>query len=123
MAPLNDLCDLIIICFNTSKLLSWFILQIVNGRPKQATFVLLHLIGPVAVFAGLLTGLKRYIGGVEKVSMLCGVPLSKEGTLEFFLTQEENHYHGNESSLQDFIFSIFLSSIEKYHFTRESWSE
>jgi len=52
-------------------------LQIVSGRPKQATFVLHRLIGAAVEFAGLQRGLKRYIGGVERVRMLCGVPLSR----------------------------------------------
>lgn len=58
-----------------------FRFQIVNGRRKQATFVLLHLIGAAVVFVGLQKGLKRYIKGVEKVKMLCGVPLSRRKLL------------------------------------------
>ncbi|KAJ1389232.1 Glycosyl transferase, family 31 [Sesbania bispinosa] len=50
---------------------------IVNGRPKQAMFVLLHLIGPAVEFAGLLKGLERFTGDVGKVRKLCGVPLSR----------------------------------------------
>lgn len=49
------------------------LLQIVNGRPRQATSVLPHLIGVAVGFAGLLIGLRRSIGGVEKVRMLYGV--------------------------------------------------
>lgn len=35
--------------------------------------MLLHLTGVAAGFAGLLIGLRRSIGDVEKVRMLCGV--------------------------------------------------
>jgi hypothetical protein len=35
------------------------------------------LIGPAVGFAGLLIGLRRSIGGVGKVKMLCGVLLSE----------------------------------------------
>ena len=61
-----------------ANIANWLLfLQIVSGRPKQGTFVLHHLIGAAVEFAGLLRGLKRYIGGVERVRMLCGVPLSR----------------------------------------------
>ncbi|XVE91745.1 hypothetical protein REPUB_Repub01dG0037700 [Reevesia pubescens] len=49
---------------------------IVSGRPKLATSVLLPLIGAAVEFAGLLIGLEKFIGGVGKVRMLCGVLLS-----------------------------------------------
>lgn len=48
-------------------------LQTVSGRLRQATFVLLHLIGLAAEFVGLLIGLRRSIGGAAKVKMLYGV--------------------------------------------------
>lgn len=48
-------------------------LQTVSGRLKQATFVLLHLIGLAAEFVGLLIGLRRSIGGAAKAKMLYGV--------------------------------------------------
>lgn len=51
-------------------------MQIASGRPKLATSVLLPSIGPAVEFAGLQIGLKRFIGGVGKVRMLCGVLLS-----------------------------------------------
>lgn len=101
------------------------LLQIANGRRKQATFVLLHLIGAAVEFVGPLIGLKKYIEGVEKVKMLYGVLLSRMKTFdEFFLTQEDYYHSRKKQSLQDFsffLFYIFLSSIyrEKYHFTRE----
>lgn len=62
-----------------------------SGRHRPVTYVLHHLIGAAVEFAGLLRGLKRYIGGVERVRMFCGVPLSRrqQVTLEFFLTQED----------------------------------
>ncbi|MBA0843418.1 hypothetical protein Goarm_000610, partial [Gossypium armourianum] len=41
--------------------------KIVNGKLKLATSALLPLIGLAAEFAGLLIGLKRFIGGVGKV--------------------------------------------------------
>ncbi|MBA0573452.1 hypothetical protein Golob_000725 [Gossypium lobatum] len=50
--------------------------KIVNGKLKLATSALLPLIGLAAEFAGLLIGLKRFIGVVGKVRMLCGVLLS-----------------------------------------------
>ena len=74
---------------NSFKFLSWFLLQIVNGRLRQAMFVLHHLIGHAVEFAGLLKGSKRSIGDVGKVKKLCGVPLSRRHSLEFFLTQED----------------------------------
>jgi len=49
--------------------------QIASGRPRLATSVLHHLIGAAAGFADLLIGLRRSIGGVGKVRMLCGVQL------------------------------------------------
>lgn len=72
--------------------------------------MLLHLIGAAVVFVGLLKGLKRYIGGVEKVRMLCGVPLSRRdlpnsGSL---LPREQN---GSSAARFSFSFSIFLTSI------------
>ena len=51
-------------------------MQIVSGKPKLATSVLLPLIGVAVEFAGQQIGLKRFIGGVGKVRMLCGVLLS-----------------------------------------------
>lgn len=54
------------------------VMQIVNGKPRLATYALLLLIGPAVGFAGLQIGLKRCIGGVEKVKKLCGVLLSEE---------------------------------------------
>lgn len=42
-----------------------------SGKLKQATFVLLPLIGAAAGYAGLLIGLRRFIDGVGKVRMLC----------------------------------------------------
>lgn len=48
-------------------------LQTVSGRLRQATFVLLHLIGVAAEFVGLPIGLRRSIGGVGKVRKLYGV--------------------------------------------------
>lgn len=83
------------------------LLQIVNGRLRQATFVLLHLIGAAVGFAGLLKELKRYIEGVVKVRMLCGVPLSRRYiTLEFFLTQED--YYFTTAMDQSYKDSLFL---------------
>lgn len=52
------------------------LLQIVNGKHKQATFVLLHLTGPAVVFADQLIGLRRFIDDVVKAKMLSGLPLS-----------------------------------------------
>lgn len=53
------------------------LLQIVNGRPRQATSVLLHLTGVAAGFVGQLTESRKSIDGAGKVRMLCGVLLSK----------------------------------------------
>jgi len=49
----------------------------VNGKHRQAMFVLLHLIGRAAEFAGLLKGSKRFTRDVVKVRKPCGMPLSK----------------------------------------------
>lgn len=49
------------------------VLQTVSGRLRQATYALLHLIGVAVGFADLPIGLRRSIGGVGKVRMLCGV--------------------------------------------------
>lgn len=46
---------------------------IASGRPKQATSVLLHLIGPAVGSVGRLRGLKKSIGGVGKPRMLFGL--------------------------------------------------
>lgn len=56
--------------------MNWLHLQTVNGRHRQATYVLLHLIGAAAEFAGQPRGSKMFIGDVEKARRLCGVPLS-----------------------------------------------
>ena len=48
-------------------------MQIVNGRPRQETSVLLHLTGAAVEYADPSRGLKKSIGGVVKVKMLCGV--------------------------------------------------
>ena len=53
------------------------LLQIVSGRPKQETYVWLHMIGAAVEFVGLLIESKRFIGDVEKVRRLCGKPLSR----------------------------------------------
>lgn len=52
------------------------LLQIVNGKHKQATFVLLHLTGHAVGFADQLIGLRKFIGDVAKAKMLSGLPLS-----------------------------------------------
>lgn len=44
-----------------------------NGRHKQATYVLLHLTGAVVGFAGLSIGSRRFIGDVGKVKMPYGL--------------------------------------------------
>ena len=49
-----------------------------NGKLRQATSVLLHLIGAAAGFADLLKGSARFTGGAGKVRMLCGVQSSNE---------------------------------------------
>lgn len=48
-------------------------MQIASGRLRQATYVLLHLIGAAVEFAGHLRGLRRSIDVVGKVRMLCGM--------------------------------------------------
>lgn len=48
-----------------------------SGKLRQATSVLLHLIGAAAEFAGHLRGLRRSIDVVGKVRMLCGMPSFK----------------------------------------------
>lgn len=48
-------------------------LQIVNGRPRQGTFVLPHLIGAAAVFAILQLESKKCINDVVKVKMPYGM--------------------------------------------------
>lgn len=63
------------------------LLLIVNGRLRQAMFVLLRLIGVVVGFANLPTGSKRCIRGVGKVRMLFGVQLS-----ESHHYQHKQHY-------------------------------
>lgn len=53
-----------------------FLPQIVSGKLRQATSVLLHLTGAAAGFADLLRGSGRSTGGAGKVRMLCGVQSS-----------------------------------------------
>lgn len=50
-----------------------------SGRPKQAMYVLLRLIGAAVEFAGHLRGLRRSIDVAGKVRMLCGMLSSKGG--------------------------------------------
>lgn len=45
-------------------------LQIASGKPRQATFVLLHSTGAAVESAILLIGLKRYTVDVGKVRVL-----------------------------------------------------
>ena len=106
---------------------NWLLfLQIVSGRPKLETFVLHHLIGAAVEFAGLLRGLKRYIGGVERVRMLCGVPLSRGQKSDSGVLPNSGRLipRQYESTLQDFLFFFFffysfVQCREKCHFTRE----
>ncbi|CAK9139658.1 unnamed protein product [Ilex paraguariensis] len=53
----------------------------VSGRHRQATSVLVPLIGVAAEFATLLIRLRRSIDGVGKVRMLCGVQFPEKGKL------------------------------------------
>ncbi|OMO72262.1 Glycosyl transferase, family 31 [Corchorus olitorius] len=86
-------------------------LMIVNGRRKQATFVLLPLIGAAVESAGLQIGLERFIDGVGKVRMLCGVLLSNIGSFMFFLTREDDKLR-QEADIQKR--KILLCSFEEY---------
>ncbi|RRT48569.1 hypothetical protein B296_00035492, partial [Ensete ventricosum] len=51
--------------------------QTASGKPKQATSVLLHLIGAAAAFAILRKGLRRFIGDAGKAKRLSGMLSSK----------------------------------------------
>lgn len=52
-------------------------LQIVSGRLKQAIFALLLSTGAVVGFVDLMTGSRKFTGGVGKVRMFYGVRHSK----------------------------------------------
>lgn len=56
------------------------IYQTVSGKLKQATSVLLHLIGAAAVYASLLRESKKSTGDAGKVRMLSGVLYSDKIT-------------------------------------------
>jgi hypothetical protein len=49
----------------------------VSGRRRQATSVLLHLIGNAAGFASLLRGWQMFTSGVVRMRMLYGVQASE----------------------------------------------
>lgn len=62
------------------------LLQIVSGRLRQATSVLLHLIGAAVGYAGPLRGLRKSIAGVGKLRMLCGLlPFEDQPNLSILL--------------------------------------
>lgn len=66
-------------------------MQIASGRPKQATYVLLHLIGAAVGSVDQLTGSRKSTGDVAKAKMLCGVlPFEKQphSCRGFFQTRE-----------------------------------
>jgi hypothetical protein len=48
----------------------------VNGRLRRVIYVLLHLIGNAAGFAGLLRGWLKFTSVVARMKMHCGVQLS-----------------------------------------------
>ncbi|CAL5403455.1 unnamed protein product [Camellia sinensis] len=79
--------------------------EIVSGRLRQATSVLLHLIGAAVGYAGPLRGLRKSIAGVGRLRMLCGLlPFEDQNpTCQFFF---QNHEGGHTS------FSVFTPSIE-----------
>lgn len=67
-------------CFLTVEFLNFqfdFSLQIVSGRPRQATSALLHLTGVAVGFVGQLRGLRKSIDAAGKANTLCGVLRSK----------------------------------------------
>lgn len=69
---------------------SYLFLQIVNGRPRQGTYALLHSTGPAAESADRSRGSKKSIGGAVKVKMLYGVLLfGRRLDLSVFPTQED----------------------------------
>lgn len=56
-------------------------MQIVSGRLRLVIYVLLHLIGNAAGFAGLLRGCRTFTCVVERTKMHCGVQLSDRSQL------------------------------------------
>lgn len=65
--------------------------QIVSGKHRQATSVLLRLIGHAAEFANLLIGSWRCIGGVGKVRMHCGAQASDKSSFFQFGGKESRY--------------------------------
>jgi len=63
------------------------VLQIVNGKLKQATFVWPRLTGLAVAFASLMRGCMKCTSVAEKARMLYGMPLSEGSKMEEPLKQ------------------------------------
>lgn len=89
-------------------------MQIVSGRPKRATFALLHSIGPAVGSVDQLTGSRKSTGDVAKAKMRCGALLSERSQKPsqccgFFQTQEGFLSTSTEAYIMRESFSFSLS--------------
>jgi hypothetical protein len=82
----RDIIDLVHL-FGSITYITWLLIyvQIVNGRLRRVIYVLLHLIGNAAGFAGLLRGWLKSTSVVARMKMHCGVQLSDTSQVTTYL--------------------------------------
>ncbi|KAL0399212.1 UNVERIFIED_CONTAM: putative beta-1,3-galactosyltransferase 4 [Sesamum radiatum] len=82
--------------------------QIASGRPRLATYVLLHLTGAAVEFAILLIGLKRCTADVEKEKTFYGILLSDE--LKFLVITGATANKGENAPTVQFSYTATIMS-------------